>query len=60
MIFTRDSKTIPLGYAKIFRSFVVKAGQAHSAIVSGAFGVFLNFETWTDKPTSAAHDFIRI
>lgn len=60
MLFTRDARTIPLGFTKILRSFVVKAGQAHGAIVTGRFGMFLNLEKWLIKPTSAAHDFIRV
>jgi quercetin dioxygenase-like cupin family protein len=60
MLFTRDDRTIPLGLGQTLRTFKVAAGQAHSAIVTGLFGIFLNVESWTERPTSAAHDFIRI
>lgn len=59
MIFTREEQTIILGAWDIFRNFRIKAGQNHSAEVVGPFGLFLNIETWTTEPTSAAHDLIR-
>lgn len=60
MLFTRDDKTITLGIRQTFRTFKVAAGQAHSAVVTGLCGIFLNCETWTEQPTSAAHDFVRL
>jgi len=45
------------GWYDFLRRFKIPAGTVHSAKVTGRFCLFLNYEKWTGKPSSAAKDF---
>ncbi len=51
----RHGKT---GWYDFGRRFKIPAGTLHYAKVTGRFCLFLNYEKWDSKPTSAAVDFI--
>ncbi len=46
------------GWYDFGRRFDIPAGVYHYAKVTGRFCLFLNYEKWDSKPTSAAVDFI--
>lgn len=50
----RHGKT---GWYDFLRRFSIPAGTVHRAKVTGRFCLFMNFERWTGKPSSAAVDF---
>lgn len=45
------------GWYDFLRRFKIPAGTVHSAVVTGRFCLFANYERWVGKPTSAAIDF---
>lgn len=58
MIFVRDSAVKLMSrWRDRFKFLRVRPNQLHYAAVTGRFGLFLNLEHWTGKPTSAAVDF---
>lgn len=48
------------GWYDFGRRFKIPAGTIHGAYIIGRFCLFLNWEKWTGKPTSAAVDFTAI
>jgi hypothetical protein len=48
------------GWYDFGRRFSVPHGTVHGAKITGRFCLFLNWEKWTGKPTSAAIDFTAI
>jgi hypothetical protein len=58
MVFERDWNYLFLDWTQALRTFKVEPSQPHSARVLGKFGLFINFETWTGRPTSAAIDYV--
>lgn len=47
-----------LTYRNFLFNWLIPANVDHGAVVTGLFGIFMNIETWTDTPTSAAKDIV--
>lgn len=45
-----------LGFRNIFKSWTIPANDSHGAVVTGKFGIFLNWEIWDGKISSASKD----
>lgn len=58
VIFWKEFKTAFMSWRNIFRVFKIRAGQEHWFQTNKTWLVFINFEVWKTKPTSAAEDFI--
>lgn len=52
-----DGRIGKTGWYDFLRRFNIPSGTIHSAKVTGRFCLFLNYEKWTGKPSSAAIDF---
>ena len=46
------------GWRQIGLTKKIPKGETHAALVTGRFGLFLNWETWDCDPSSAATDFV--
>jgi len=53
-IFTRETETV---FSELIKFFTINHNQSHSFGVFDKWFIFLNFEKWTSKPTSASVDF---
>lgn len=57
LLWSRGNLTKELGPKQFLHTTRVAAGEAHSFVITGLFGIFINVERWKQKPTSAALDF---